>query len=313
MGKVKDLVVDSGAFLRNCPLQDYGENIYTCEDVLSEIKSKSAIDRLQVLPYDIKIKEPENEDLELVKKFSKKTGDFFNLSNTDLKVIALAVCLEREKNGNLDHLKTTPASVKIVSNQSTQQQKKSSKDDFGFNFKNKLEKNKFKEEENENESKQEENVELEKEIKKKVNFNFNDEEKDNVSKDSIDNDEEYYSDLTENDYGSCEENENNSCEENEYNSCEENESDGDFNKYYTNLIKTNEFNEKNNSDDEGDWITPINIDLVKQQFEGLKIEEKKSTIELNTACITGDFSMQNVLMQLGIKVISVEKGAYYFE
>ena len=138
MGKVKDLVVDTGAFLRNSPLQDYGDNIYTCEEVLAEIKSKWAKDQLQVLPYEIKAKEPEEEDLQFVIRFAKKTGDFASLSKTDLKVIALAVCMERQSKGNVDHLKTAPSSTKIVSNVPANQstgKKASGGDVYGFNFK----------------------------------------------------------------------------------------------------------------------------------------------------------------------------------
>ena len=135
--KVKDLVVDSGAFLRNAPLQNLGENIYTCSEVLGEIKSKWAKDQLQVLPYEIKIKEPDDEDLQFVLKFAKKTGDLFSLSNTDLKVVALAVRMERERNGNIDHINATPSTTKIVSNvPSKQNQLKAKGDDYGFNFKN---------------------------------------------------------------------------------------------------------------------------------------------------------------------------------
>lgn len=136
--KVKDLVVDSGAFLRNTQLQNYGENIYTCEEVLAEIKSKWAREKLQVLPYEIKVKEPEDEDLQFVIRFARKTGDLFSLSNTDLKVIALAVRLEREKNGNIEHLKSMPTSTKIVSNLPNKKvnQKSNANDVYGFNFKN---------------------------------------------------------------------------------------------------------------------------------------------------------------------------------
>lgn len=136
MTKVKDLVVDSGAFLRNSPLQDLGENIYTCEEVLAEVKSKWAIDRLQVLPYEIKLKEPDEEDLQFVIRFAKKTGDYFSLSKTDLKVMALAVCMERQRNGNIDHLKTAPSSTQIVSNVPAKQPGSKKGDTYGFNFKN---------------------------------------------------------------------------------------------------------------------------------------------------------------------------------
>jgi RNA-binding protein NOB1 len=135
--KIRDLVVDTGAFLRNSPLQNYGENIYTCPEVLDEVKSKWAKDQLQVLPYEIKVKEADEEDLDFVIRFAKKTGDFASLSRTDLKVVALAVHMEREKNGNIDHLKTNPTSTQVVSNQPTKEtQQKIKGDEFGFNFKN---------------------------------------------------------------------------------------------------------------------------------------------------------------------------------
>lgn len=73
-------------------------------------------------------------------------------------------------------------------------------------------------------------------------------------------------------------------------------------------VQTNDGQNIDEDDGEGDWITPSNIAQVKKQFDSLKLDEKSTTVEINTACITGDFSMQNVLMQIGIKVLSVEKG-----
>lgn len=132
--------------------------------------------------------------------------------------------------------------------------------------------------------------------------------------DSEQDDEEYEEPSEEEN----EENEENAEYESSY---EEDDTAGDFNDYYTDLIKTKgdpaeqqavPANGGENTDDEddgeGDWITPSNIAQVKKQFDSLKLDEKSTTVEMNTACITGDFSMQNVLMQIGIKVLSVEKG-----
>lgn len=44
--------------------------------------------------------------------FSKKTGDYASLSKTDLKVLALAYMLEKERNG-VAHLKTEPKQVRV--------------------------------------------------------------------------------------------------------------------------------------------------------------------------------------------------------
>lgn len=299
--KVKNLIVDTGAFLRNTALQDIGSNIYTCEEVLAEVKSKWAKDQLQVLPYEIKVKQPDEEDLQFVTRFARKTGDFSSLSDTDLKVIALAVRLERETNGNIDHLKSAPSTAKIISNV-PEKQTKNSYNDYGFNFKNKS-RNKIEEK---NDKEENDNIVIK-----------NEEDKINNDHSYKEEDEEYYSNGTEDDdYNSCEEsldgNEEN-LDDHEEDSIDE-DNDGDFNDYYTSLIKSKddsnktELIEEADDEDDGDWITPSNIDQVKQQFDNLKIDEKVRKNNLDTACITGDFSMQNVLMQIGIKVLSVQKG-----
>ncbi|KAK4337083.1 hypothetical protein RND71_043683 [Anisodus tanguticus] len=117
-----------------------------------------------------------------------------------------------------------------------------------------------------NKSKEIEDEVLEK-IKKKVSF-----EEENSEED--DSEEEDYS---END-------------ENQSNNSDENLTDSETDSNYE-------------SDDEGDWITPKNINLVKKQFETLKLNETAIEEKINTACITGDFSMQNVLMQIGSLLI----------
>ena len=160
-----------------------------------------------------------------------------------------------------------------------------------------MQKNKSNKSESKDESKDE----------KQLNLNNQNE----LNDENNDGPEEEYHDLSDEEEDD-EENENfDSCEEEE----KEEENSGDFNDYYTDLIKTKgDLNENNQlkdnqlDDADGDWITPSNIDLVKKQFEALKIDEKISEIKLDTACITGDFSMQNVLMQIGIKVLSCEKG-----
>jgi len=59
------------------------------------------------------------------------------------------------------------------------------------------------------------------------------------------------------------------------------------------------------NDDEG-WITPGNIKEAKRQGGniGNSTYEDPEDAELAAACATGDFSMQNVLLKLGIPVIS---------
>ena len=68
-------------------------------------------------------------------------------------------------------------------------------------------------------------------------------------------------------------------------------------------------NEDNDSDEENDeegWITPGNLDQVKKaslnDVEQFDIKEQKFQV----GCMTSDFSMQNVLIQIGIPVLSVD-------
>nr|XP_020021055.1 RNA-binding protein NOB1 isoform X2 [Castor canadensis] len=114
MASVEHVVADAGAFLRDAPLQDFGKNIYTIREVVSEIRDKATRRRLAVLPYELRFKEPLPEYVRLVTEFSKKTGDYPSLSATDLQVLALTYQLEAEFVG-VSHLKQEPEKVKVSS------------------------------------------------------------------------------------------------------------------------------------------------------------------------------------------------------
>ncbi|XP_064872450.1 RNA-binding protein NOB1-like isoform X2 [Oncorhynchus nerka] len=104
---VEHVVVDAGGFLKKALLQDIGKNIYTLKDVVEEIRDKPTRRSLAFLPYQLNFREPYPEDIRLVTEFSKKTGDYPSLSATDIKVLALTYQLERENVGT-DHLKKEP-------------------------------------------------------------------------------------------------------------------------------------------------------------------------------------------------------------
>ena len=59
--KVKYLVADAGAFLKNVPLQDICEHVYTIQEVVNEIRDKATRQRLAVLPYVLHFREPSPE------------------------------------------------------------------------------------------------------------------------------------------------------------------------------------------------------------------------------------------------------------
>ncbi|XP_060131996.1 RNA-binding protein NOB1 isoform X3 [Zootoca vivipara] len=107
MAPVEHVVADAGAFLRGAPLQDIGKNIYTIREVVTEIRDKETRRRLAVLPYELHFKQPFPEYVRLVTEFSKKTGDYPSLSATDIQVLALTYQLEAENVG-VAHLKKEP-------------------------------------------------------------------------------------------------------------------------------------------------------------------------------------------------------------
>uniref|UniRef100_A0A336LWY3 RNA-binding protein NOB1 n=1 Tax=Culicoides sonorensis TaxID=179676 RepID=A0A336LWY3_CULSO len=111
--KIKYLIVDTTAFIKNEQLQNVAENMLTVQGVVDEIKNDKQLSRLCVLPYNLKIREPFPENLKFVSDFAKKTGDYATLSLTDLTVMALTYELEKQEVG-VDHLRSEPIMAKTI-------------------------------------------------------------------------------------------------------------------------------------------------------------------------------------------------------
>ncbi|KAJ3341525.1 Nin1 binding protein [Gonapodya sp. JEL0774] len=94
-------------------LTEDGATIVTIPEVLNEVRDKRAKQNLEMLPVPIAVRNPSEEAFAAVTSFSKKTGDFSVLSVTDLKVLALTWMLEKEVNG-IAHLRTAPKSPIVV-------------------------------------------------------------------------------------------------------------------------------------------------------------------------------------------------------
>ncbi|CAH1175639.1 unnamed protein product [Phaedon cochleariae] len=71
------------------------------------------------------------------------------------------------------------------------------------------------------------------------------------------------------------------------------------------LVPVQEQAVSGSSDSEGDdegWITPSNVGIAKKQVNSELMEEKHVTV----ACITTDFAMQNVLLQMNLNVSALD-------
>jgi RNA-binding protein NOB1 len=60
-------------------------------------------------------------------------------------------------------------------------------------------------------------------------------------------------------------------------------------------------------DDDSDWITPENVADVKKEFNGLSLGDEEAA-RPKVALITTDFAVQNVVLQMGLKLIAVDGG-----
>jgi RNA-binding protein NOB1 len=65
-------------------------------------------------------------------------------------------------------------------------------------------------------------------------------------------------------------------------------------------------------DGEGDWITPSNIAIHKSRaldllpHTGLKGKGGEKQVPIGSGCMTADFAMQNVLLQMGLNLVGLE-------
>ncbi|XP_024858221.1 RNA-binding protein NOB1 isoform X2 [Kryptolebias marmoratus] len=286
---VEHVVADAGAFLKKAPLQDIGKNIYTLRDVVDEIRDKPTRRSLAFLPYQLHFKEPHPENIRHVTEFSKKTGDYPSLSATDVKVLALTYQLELEHIGT-QHLKTEPE-IK-VNIQSTQRHPEAPVNITGFHFPSKRsagtpiirQTQTEKESSNQSDSEQFNSFQFWREPLPSIDTDLLDllvrSGKPAVRLDLQDggispsDDSPQMVERTEH-----QQSEDQSCDENKENKPEE---------------------EKDDEDDGGGWITPGNIRLVKMDSA-----DWTAPADIRVGCLTTDFAMQNVLIQMGLHVLSV--------
>lgn len=221
-------------------------NLYTVQGVLEEIRDKATRQRLASLPPFWTQMEPSHEDISFIVDFSKKTGDYAQLSATDIKILALTAHLQRVHVSD-EFKNRTPNRGQVVTNGKANQIASLA----GFYSEKKGRK------ENDAVSGSKQPNEAVEEQTPTQNTNGN-EESDELEVSGEDSGEE-----------------------------EKVSSEGDS---------------------EGEWITPKNVDRIKKQMSNLNFNGEESQQKPKVACITVDFAMQNVLLQLGLPVVSPIEG-----
>lgn len=291
---IKHLVVDTTAFIKAANLQDISENVYTIQEVIDEITNDRQRKKLVVLPYDLVVKDVFTENIKFITDFSKKTGDYTSLSATDIKVMALTYQLEKEKIGT-EHLKTEPTMQKIVKVTGLPNSNSNSGVDAEENINLNQETGEpASKDENVNketgETKEQQEAALKQNTKCLLQENLNTEtgeiQKTNITDagEISDEDDKLIEQIRNMDL-----------------------KDEQVNEFMVKVADDDDDDEESEDDEDtdsdgGEWITPGNLASKKKEMEMGEFEDK----DVEVACITSDFAMQNVLKQIGLNVTSID-------
>lgn len=291
--KIKHVVADSGAFIRNAPLNSIGEKIYTVPKVVNEIKDKATLQRLQFLPYQLTPKTPSPESIKIVTEFSKKTGDYRSLSAVDIQVIALTYQLEKENVGT-DHIKTVPDSKIEWTASKAMLEKPTSIAGFylakGKNNSRTTSESTCTSDLPEQQETSTENSDEPNNTCTCPSSAIGQSQTRNQDGDSNIAETENQTVKERGDEGTVKEGDDEGLTVTAEMLEETEEDEG---------IEEDE--EEEEEDDDG-WITPSNITSLKQKMSHADQER----VAVCVGCVTTDFAMQNVLIQMGLNVISVD-------
>eukprot|EP00331_Platyophrya_macrostoma_P008465 CAMPEP_0176431578 /NCGR_PEP_ID=MMETSP0127-20121128/14888_1 /TAXON_ID=938130 /ORGANISM="Platyophrya macrostoma, Strain WH" /LENGTH=449 /DNA_ID=CAMNT_0017813597 /DNA_START=65 /DNA_END=1414 /DNA_ORIENTATION=+ len=288
----KILILDTNAFVRSYNLQELSQqyDIYTTDQVLYEIRDKRAKEKFMSIAFEIKASSPEDKYMHFVDNFSKKTGDYATLSETDRELIALAVEMAHNRNkGNLIR-KDPPPLTEWIPKSSYKQQ-----NEF-FEVKGKP----YRPENLEtSEDKPEET--------KQIKTESQEQPETTVKTDTVEQTQQTGATTTAESKTESKTEETVKSEEkvtdSEVKESKEVSGTQDTEEKKPKASedkKAKQGEEGEDSDGEGAWITPSNV--AKHVYKGET--QNKTLDELGIAIMTTDFAMQNVIIQMGIPLLS---------
>ncbi|KZT29241.1 hypothetical protein NEOLEDRAFT_1174963 [Neolentinus lepideus HHB14362 ss-1] len=277
----KHLVLDAGPLLSLSPLRGLAETYYTVPQVLDELKDPRAREHFEKLGLsagiNIRVQAPDSASLAEVIQGAKKTGDYSVLSHADLCVLALTYALYSQHKPELQNAapqvsgSTEPSAGTDV----TPAADESAEADGG----------------------------VEEVTEKVANLEVNEEEQATTG-------EEQHGNPSESEDGDKNEREHLDVELQPIsNPVDEPADTPDPPQPSSTFSAAPLYQDPSDEDDgEGEWITPDNIALHKSRHLDLLPSSsdsgKQETIEVG--CMTADFAMQNVLLQMGLSLVSVD-------
>ncbi|KAF8812233.1 hypothetical protein BYT27DRAFT_7182666 [Phlegmacium glaucopus] len=278
--RCKRLVLDAGPLLSLSPLRGLAETYLTVPQVLAELKDNRArqhFERLGLMSgVNVEIRSPDAASLSHVIQWSKKTGDYSVLSHPDLCVLALTFSLHEEDKKENEKLNDREASTPTV----REVEPISANDESQSDMTTQLE----------NLAVQLDGTSLDL-IKSEPMAETPTEDDETIEQETL---EPLDVELTR-------------VGDEELNAPSEELTPSHR------LSPTPIYDDPSDSDDgEGEWITPTNVAIHKSRAldllpgNGLSGKHTKKDQVIGSGCMTADFAMQNVLLQMGLNLVGLE-------
>ncbi|KAG2196110.1 hypothetical protein INT46_004794 [Mucor plumbeus] len=267
---LKCLVIDTNAIINGMSLRSMAEEFYTCPEVLYELRSAHSREFLSRLPFELKILNPTEEAIKFVTEFSKKTGDFGVLSQPDLQVLALTYTLEKRENGDAN-IRQEPLTSRPSGSLP------SAPPPMSYFKRPQLEK-----------QVDEDGWEIATNTKRAPAKKYNNTPKKILP--VVKKEEPKKEEIK---------------KEEELKKTEEDELTESIQKVeITEKTPQVPLTEDDSDSDGGEWITPDNVDEYKAAEIGVTADELKKKAIMAVGCMTADFAMQNVLLQMNLNLVS---------
>ena len=313
---VHTIVLDAGPIIRNDPsvssLLSEAEVLVTIPEVITEIRDASTRARVTstLIPF-LTLRNPAPESLKFAKDFARQTGDLSVLSNPDIRLIALAHEIECERNGGDWRLKKTPGQKRTNGPSPGKARKQGEGNDVGAASKPKdrsIAQIRKAEQKSDSEDVQLESVTH----KQKVSLNdgYSDQPTSKAEGIAITHVSKVENEYNDNLIRSP------SPLAKGYTSDDQQSVTKQMARLEVERIKGKDVgsesteaqslqpSESLSDTDSDDWITPSNLRKKQEIFNNFSSTSSEQKTPLQVAMITADFSIQNVLLQMNLNLLS---------
>lgn len=300
---VDSLVLDATPLITQSAsaLQQFASQFYTTPGVKAELKDEHSRNQLLLWGDILQVRQPSQESIDRVSAFAKLTGDYSVLSMNDVHIIALAYELEVERNGeaNLrkfpgeklatdkeeEPLRPFTARKPREETETTAQTEETSEEpaeDDGFQVVEHKKKHSRKY--------------YRQQWQKKKALESAEAEAEAAAKQEQELIEQLEAATIDTQNGESQISETADTEETEETEEAEEAAEEDGENVY------------DEDDDDGDWITPDNLQETIMKDDNETVQENADQQTLLVALSTGDFACQNTSMQLGLKLLNPQSG-----